>query len=308
MKPLAPGTTLVDLEYLGRPGHIATCFLETSDGLALVDPGPATTVIRLRQAIERFGATMQDVRVLLLTHIHLDHAGVAGILARELPRLRIHVHERGAEHLADPTRLLRSATMIYGDQMDRLWGEVLPVPAESIHPVAGGERLSFGGRAITVGYTPGHAWHHVSFLDEGSGIAFTGDVVGEQPPGSSMPLPVTPPPDIDVELMVESGHRILAWRPARLFVTHFGPVDAPAEFVRLHEARLRQWSLEVRDSLDQPGPDEERRARFADRAHPQLLREFPHASHEYLPRETLEGNWVGLARYWRTRDTGTSGA
>ena len=227
MKAIAPRTNLLDLEYLDQPGHIATCVLETGNGLALVDPGPATTVDHLREGLERAGATLRDVRILLITHIHLDHSGSAGRLTRDLPRLRVHVHEKGAPHLADPTRLLRSAERIYGDQMARLWGEVLPVPADRIEPLSGGERLQLGGREVRVAWTPGHAWHHVSYLDGETGTAFTGDVVGEQPWGSNLAMPVTPPPDIEVEEMVASGRRILEWRPERLFVTHFGPVTDP---------------------------------------------------------------------------------
>jgi glyoxylase-like metal-dependent hydrolase (beta-lactamase superfamily II) len=301
MTGIAPRTTLIDLEYLDQPGHIATCVLETADGLALVDPGPSPTTGRLREGLRSLGATLQDVRILLLTHIHLDHAGSAGVLTRELPRLSIYVHERGAPHLADPTKLLRSATMIYGDQMEQLWGEVAPVPHAAIRPLAGGERLHLGGREIAVAYTPGHAWHHVSYLDGDTGFAFTGDVVGEQPPGSTVSLPVTPPPDIDVELMVRSGQTILEWRPTRLFVTHFGLVEQPAEFVREHEERLLDWSERVRASLARPGSDEERAAEFADEAYRELVDEQPESARSYPLKDTLAGNWVGLARYWRKK-------
>ena len=301
MAGIAPRTTLIDLEYLDQPGHIATCVLETADGLALVDPGPSPTTGRLREGLRSLGATLQDVRILLLTHIHLDHAGCAGLLARELPRLSIYVHERGAPHLADPTKLLRSATMIYGDQMERMWGEVAPVPHAAIRPLDGSERLDLGGRKIAVAYTPGHAWHHVSYLDGDTGFAFTGDVVGEQPLGSTVALPVTPPPDIDVELMVRSGQTILEWRPTRLFVTHFGLVEQPVEFVREHEERLLDWSERVRASLARPGTDEERAAEFAEKTYGELVDEMPESAGSYPLKDTLAGNWVGLARYWRKR-------
>lgn len=299
---IASRTTLIDLDYLDEPGHIATCVLETADGLALVDPGPSTTLGRLRDRLRSLGATLQDVRILLLTHIHLDHAGCSGVLARELPKLGIYVHQRGAPHLADPTKLLRSAAMIYGDQMERLWGEVAPVPQAAIRPLEGGERLDLGGREVTVAYTPGHAWHHVSYLDGETGLAFTGDVVGERPPGSAIVLPVTPPPDIDVELMVRSGHTILEWRPTRLFLTHFGPVERPVEFVREHESRLLDWSDRVRASLARPGSDDERIAQFAEQAYQDLVEGLPERVRAYVFKEVLAGNWVGLARYWRKKE------
>jgi glyoxylase-like metal-dependent hydrolase (beta-lactamase superfamily II) len=297
---IADRTTLIDLEYQGEPGRIATCLLETGEGLALVDPGPALTVDRLDRALRDLGATLQDVRILLVTHIHLDHSGGAGQLARILPRLRIHVHERGAPHLADPSRLLRSATRIYGEsEMERLWGTVLPVPPGMIRPLTGGERLDLGGRVIEVAYTPGHAWHHNAYFDRESGIAFTGDVAGEQFPGSDRAVPVTPPPDIEVELILESGARILQWQPDRLFPTHFGPVASPGAFLRDHELRLIGWSHQVRQSLDEAGTDEERARAYAARTRAELEEILPPACHHFIHDDMLESNWVGLARYWR---------
>jgi glyoxylase-like metal-dependent hydrolase (beta-lactamase superfamily II) len=300
---IADRTTLLDLYYLGSPGHIATCVLETSDGLALVDSGPTTTIARLEKGVAAFGATLEDVRLLLVTHIHLDHSGAAGVLAKRLPRLKVHVHEQGAKHLIDPEKLLRSATMIYGDEMERLWGEVLPVPDDQLRVLTGGERLDLGGRVVRVAYTPGHARHHVAYYDEQSGIAFTGDVLGEQPFGSTMAIPVTPPPDIDVEEMLASADRILEWRPERLFVTHFGPVADPTGYASEHAERLLDWSGRVRDSLSQPGTDEDRAAAVADAIMPEITALLPPKAADYIPRETLLGNWVGLARYWRKRDS-----
>ncbi|HEX9893890.1 MAG TPA: MBL fold metallo-hydrolase [Gemmatimonadales bacterium] len=301
MNPIADGAILADLEYLGAPGNIATCFLETDDGLAVVDPGPATTYDRFREVVRQLGATLDDVRILLLTHIHLDHSGAAGWLAEAQPRLRVYVHERGAPHLADPGRLLKSATMIYGDRMLELWGEVKPVPPGAIIPLQGGERLQLGGRSIASAYTPGHAWHHLAWFDEASGIAFTGDVLGEHLPPSDVAIPVTPPPDIDVELMIESGDRILEWQPARLFPTHFGPVNDPPRFAREHATRLVRWSERVRSSLDDPGTDEERAQRVAALGRRDLEAVLPAELHSRIPEDALYGNWFGLARYWRKK-------
>lgn len=301
MQTLSDGAVLADLEYLGTPGSIATCFLETAEGLAVVDPGPANTIDRLRDATHALGATFDDVRILLLTHIHLDHAGATGWLTESLPHVRVYVHERGAPHLVDPSRLLKSATMIYGERMNELWGEVKPVAGDRITALKGGERLSFGNRVIAVAYTPGHAWHHLAWFDERSGIAFTGDVLGEHLPGSDVAIPVTPPPDIDVELMIESGDRVLEWKPAALFPTHFGPIHDPPRFASEHAARLVHWSHLVRDSLGGSGTDEEKAARVGAACRKELEAIMPAELHQSLPDDALYGNWFGLARYWRRK-------
>lgn len=298
---ITPRLTLVDLEYLGDPGHLGTCLIDTPEGLAVVDPGPSVTLPRLRQALRDLGATLQDVRIALLTHIHLDHAGAAGTLAAKVPALRVWVHEAGAPHLADPSRLLRSATRIYGaEHMERLWGAMRPVPADRIAVVGESARCDFGGRIIRAAATPGHARHHLAWFDEDSGTAFTGDVVGEQfPAAPGRPIPVTPPPDIDVPAMVASGRRILEWEPARLLPTHFGPVSDPEAFVAEHEVRLVHWAELVRRSLGQ-GPDDQALAEeHAAAVRRELEEVLPPDALPFLRDEMLRTNWDGLARYWR---------
>jgi glyoxylase-like metal-dependent hydrolase (beta-lactamase superfamily II) len=300
---IAPRTVLVDLEYLGSPGHIGACLLETPDGLVVVDPGPAVTLPRLHQSLGDLGATLQDVRVVLVTHIHLDHAGAVGTMASRMPWLRVFVHEAGAPHLVDPGRLMRSATMIYGEEhMDRLWGEMRPVPAGCITPVGDSMRCDFGGRILRAAATPGHARHHLAWYDEDSGIAFTGDVVGEQFPGApGRAIPVTPPPDIDVPLMVASGRRILEWGPECLLPTHFGLILDPPGFVAEHEVRLVHWSELVRGSLDGGRSDLELAEAHAAAVRAELEALLPAAAHVYLKDDMLRSNWDGLARYWRRR-------
>jgi glyoxylase-like metal-dependent hydrolase (beta-lactamase superfamily II) len=302
---IADRTFLLDLLYLGNQGVIACGVLETADGLALVDPGPATTLEHLAAGLAAQGATLLDVRHVLATHIHLDHTGVVGALVREQPALRIHVHERGAPHLADPARLLKSATRIYGADMERLWGTVLPVPVACLRPLAGGERLRLGGRLVVSAYTPGHASHHLAWLDESTGLAFTGDVAGERRPGMPWVLPVTPPPDIDVELLRQSGLAVLAWRPGRLFLTHFGPHDDPEGHLRDHDRRLVLMSEAVRTSLEEPRDDDERAERFAARFLEGIRAEFPEWPIPDYYDGSLRGSWTGLARYWRKRLAGS---
>ncbi|MCW3033609.1 MAG: beta-lactamase domain protein [Solirubrobacterales bacterium] len=198
----------VDLLHLGRPRVICAWLL----GEVIVDPGPASCLPALLDALGE-----RVPRALALTHIHLDHAGAAGSLARRFPGMEVWVHERGARHLADPSRLLASASRLYGAEMDRLWGEVLPVPAERIRVLSGGETLA----GMTVAYTPGHASHHVSYLHEQTGWAFTGDVAGVRIAGGPTMAP-TPPPDIDLKAWRDSLELIEGWQPSALAITHFG--------------------------------------------------------------------------------------
>ena len=166
----------------------------------------------------------EQPRALLLTHIHLDHAAATGALVRRWPDLEVYVHERGAPHLIDPSKLLASAERLYGDQMERLWGEIVPVPEANVRPLAGGETVL----GMRVAYTPGHASHHVCYLHEESGTAFVGDVAAVLIPGTGLIVPPTPPPDIDVETWEDSIGIVEGWRPERLALTHFGQIDDPA--------------------------------------------------------------------------------
>jgi glyoxylase-like metal-dependent hydrolase (beta-lactamase superfamily II) len=184
---LATGLDYADLHFLGTPEVIATAILHGREGAALVDPGPSTTLPALRAALSARGFAMADVRAILLTHIHLDHAGAAGSLAAECPHAVVYVHERGAPHLIDPAKLLSSATRLYGADMERLWGEVRPIPEERVRVLVGrsglgsaepAARLSIVGHDLEWAYTPGHASHHVSYFHAASGIAFVGDTAG----------------------------------------------------------------------------------------------------------------------------------
>jgi len=217
----------IDLHQAGRP-HVI-CAWQIGD--IIVDPGPASCMPALLAGLGDI-----EPRVLALTHIHLDHAGATGSLVKRFPNLEVWVHERGARHLIDPSRLLASARRLYGEDMERLWGEVLPVGAENIRVLSGGESIG----PFRVAYTPGHASHHVSYLDEGSGNAFTGDVTGVRIDNGPVLAP-TPPPDIDLELWKTSLDLIEAWAPERLFFTHFGMrADVEAHLVLIREALDRQ--------------------------------------------------------------------
>ena len=166
IRTLAAGLDYADLQFLGRPGIIATAILRGPTGVALVDPGPSTTIDTLKAALAERGTSVGEIRQLLLTHIHLDHAGATGTLVRENPDIEVLVHERGAPHMAKPVRLIASATQLYGEaEMARLWGEFLPVPESNLRALKGGETITAAGRELAVAYTPGHASHHVSYFD-----------------------------------------------------------------------------------------------------------------------------------------------
>ncbi len=227
----------IDTRHVGRERVIAAFTLED----CLVDCGPSTVIDHL---VAELG---DDVpRRLLLTHIHLDHSGGAGQLVRRFPDLEVVVHARGARHLADPEKLVSSASRLYGDDMEKLWGEIVPVPEENLRIVSGGEELEGGWR---VAYTPGHASHHVSFLHEPTGTAFTGDTAGVRIPPGPLMAP-TPPPDIDLEAWPHSLDLIAGWRPERIAVSHFGVWEDPEEHLAaMREALERQtrWAREAPD-------------------------------------------------------------
>jgi len=290
-----------DLHFQGRPNRIASALLLGPPGAALVDPGPSSCLPRLEEALAELGTGLDALTHVLLTHIHLDHAGAVGTIVRRNPAVRVVVHQRGAPHLVDPTKLLQSAGRLYGDDMDRLWGRCEPVPGESLVVVEGGESLPVAGRLLDVAYTPGHASHHVSYFDRAIGVAWVGDTAGVCVGGGYV-LPPTPPPDIDLEAWRDSLAAVERWRPDSLFLTHCGLVEQPRVHLQALAHNLEQAAAWVHELLDQPGTDDERRARFEDR----LRRELRRSMHDDLAAdyESAAGfglSWLGLARYWRKR-------
>jgi glyoxylase-like metal-dependent hydrolase (beta-lactamase superfamily II) len=303
MHRLAAGVSYCDLQFQSRPRIIATAVLHGAGGAALVDPGPASTLPVLREELASAGLSMGDVTALVLTHIHLDHAGATGTLVRENPQLRVYVHERGAPHLVDPSKLLASASRLYGDAMDRLWGEVAPVPEHAVTALRGGERIDAGGRAFEVAYTPGHASHHVSYFNRDGGIAFVGDTAGIKLQPSGFVLPPTPPPDIDLEAWEQSLVTIEAWRPDTLFVTHFGPYGPSGAHLTELRDHLKLAADLAKTSLQREGTDQEREVWFAEELRRELSRRLGDSEGKlYEVAAGLDLSWRGLARYWRKRD------
>lgn len=302
MHTLAPGISYVDLEFLGVPRVIATAVLHDAAGVALVDPGPSSTRACLERGLAAAGIAMSDVTAILLTHIHLDHAGVTGSLVRDHPGLRVLVHQAGAPHLVDPSKLLSSASRLYGADMDRLWGEVIPVPSAALQVLDGGERVEAGGRRWEVAYTPGHASHHVSYYQAEAGVAMVGDTAGVRLAPREYVLPPTPPPDIDLDLWERSLQQYDAWRPATLFLTHFGP-SGP---VGAHLAELRDhlglMADLVKQSLARDGTDDQREQWAVEQIRLELTRRLgAQEAGVYETAGRLDLSWRGLARYWRKR-------
>jgi glyoxylase-like metal-dependent hydrolase (beta-lactamase superfamily II) len=272
---------VIDVEHLGRP-HVIGCWQVDS---VLVDPGPQSSMDIL---IEALGG--ERPRALLLTHIHLDHAAATGALVRRWPDLEVYVHERGARHLIDPSRLLASAERLYGADMERLWGEIVPVPEGNVKPLSGGEEVL----GMRVAYTPGHASHHVCYLHEDSGTAFVGDVAAVRIPPAELIVPPTPPPDIDVEAWLDSIAIVEGWAPQRLALTHFGQVDAPAEHLAAVRERLGEEAALARD-LSEADYERRHRERVAAVADPETAAELI----QCVPPQY---QWRGLDRYWRKRE------
>jgi glyoxylase-like metal-dependent hydrolase (beta-lactamase superfamily II) len=303
MRTLAAGLDYLDLNFLGVPEIIATAVLHGPSGVALIDPGPATTLDNLRALLARMGIGIEDVRQILLTHIHLDHAGATGSLVRLNPASEVLVHERGAPLMIDPTKLLASAGRLYGADMSRLWGDFLPVPAGRVRALKGEERILAGGRDLEVAYTPGHASHHVTYFDAATRIAFVGDTAGVRRQGRDYTMPPTPPPDIDLDAWRASEDRILSWDPDTLFLTHFGPFHGARLHFQDMTERLRAWSAIVRRLLSDPSLDEERRLEaFVDEALLDLKRRVGEVEAEQYNRAgRLDYSWQGLSRYWKKK-------
>jgi glyoxylase-like metal-dependent hydrolase (beta-lactamase superfamily II) len=280
----------IDLRHLGNERVIGAYLVETDDGLALHDCGPSTTIDGLKAGLAERGLELQDLRHLLLSHIHLDHAGAAGALVREHPGLQVHVSEIGAPHLVDPARLEASARRLYGADFDRLWGELAPVPGENVHVV--GDRVL----GLECFPTPGHASHQVGYLHT-DGTLYTGDAAGVRIEPSSFVLPPTPPPDIDLEAWERTLQEIERRGPQRLALTHFGVFDDLERHLAELRERLARWAERVLQGMTQ---DE-----FVAAADEEL-------SHE--DRETFEHAvppwqcYLGLRRYWDKRLDAASGS
>jgi glyoxylase-like metal-dependent hydrolase (beta-lactamase superfamily II) len=269
----------LDLLHLGHERVVGCYLLETEDGPALFDCGPASCAETLKERLHERGLALTDIDHLLLSHIHLDHAGAAGVLVREHPRLQVHVSEVGAPHVVDPSKLIASATRLYGDQLGPLWGAIVPVPRENVH-VAGSEVLG-----LECFPSPGHASHHVCYLDA-EGTLYAGDAAGVRIEPSPYVLPPTPPPDVDVEGWHATVAEIRQRAPERLALIHFGVFGDVERHLGELERRLDDWAgVVARGASEQE---------FVDTALAEL---DPDAAGEYAQAMPLEQSYAGLRRY-----------
>ena len=274
--------SVIDLHFADREHAIGVYLVDTDDGLARFDCGPASTLDALHAGLAAHGLELHDVRHLLLSHIHLDHAGAAGPIVREHPGLTVWVSEIGAPHVVDPSRLERSARRLYGDLFDPLWGELAPVPAENVR-IAKGDVLGWESFP-----TRGHANHHVSYLRGGTLLA--GDAAGVRMPGAGYVLPVSPPPEVDVEAWHETVAGFRKREVERLALIHFGVHDDVSVHLDRLEAELDRWTARVGDGMSQEA--------FVDAA----LADAGDDAETYDRVAPFWQSWQGLRRYWDTRD------
>jgi glyoxylase-like metal-dependent hydrolase (beta-lactamase superfamily II) len=285
-----PDAKLIDVRQRDRERVIGAWDL----GGAIVDPGPESRIETLIEGLS------EEPRALLLTHIHLDHAGATGALVERYPDLEVWVHAKGAPHLVDPTKLLASAERIYGDTMGPLWGRVVPVPERNVRVLEGGETIAVAGRELAVEYAPGHASHHVVYFDGSDRTAYVGDVAGVRIPPANLVQPPTPPPDIDVEAWIRSIDMVAARDPRVLALTHFGFVDEPAPHLEETKRALREMADLVRRLLSEHGDTPEAVREFVDevnrrteeRCGPEMVKAFEVGS-------PVDQRWGGLSRYWQ---------
>ncbi len=297
--------TTLDNLWTGRPHTIATALLESDGHRAIVDPGPGSTIETLRQNLQAHEIGVGGLDAILLTHIHLDHAGATGALARENPRLAVYVHKNGAPHMIDPSKLLASAQRLWPNDLQRLFGETLPVPAENLRILEGGETLTLGSRKLEVVYTPGHASHHVSYFDQAEGVAFVGDTAGVRIEGNSFAMPATPPPDIDLEIWDKSFAAILERKAARLFLTHYGYSDNPSEHILLFRERLHRWAALTAEILRTSANDSAAMDSFMSATFAEISQHLRGGEAEhYAFSAGLNLSFLGLARYLRKRAKG----
>lgn len=298
---VAEGITAIDTRMAGR-FRVTSAYLLTDREPALIETGPTTSSEAVLGGLASLGMGHEDLAHVLVTHIHLDHAGGAGRLAATFPKATVWVHERGAQHMADPTRLVESAARVYGPaRLQELFGPVDPVPAERIRAMDDGDVVRIGGRNIEVLYTPGHASHHVALADSLTGAVFAGDALGIHLPDVRVLRPATPPPDIDIELGVDSIDRIRR-RARMLMLSHFGPVEAIDDLCQLAVQRLRHWAEVVRGALDVTD-DLDQITTVLERATASEFDDAPEAVgvDRYEILSGMRMNAAGLARYWKKR-------
>jgi len=295
--------TCIDTQFQGRTDVIAAYLFYDGTQAALVETGPASTVDNLLAGVQAAGVPLEALRQLIVTHIHLDHSGGAGVIARQLPWVKVYVHPVGAPHLVDPSKLLASAARLYGPQMQSLWGTTAPVPKENLVIVNDRDEIKIPCSILRAFDTPGHARHHHAYLDASSGLLFTGDVGGVRMPGVRYVRPPTPPPELDIDAWVASIAKLRALKATGVCPTHFGLFQGDLAW---HwddlEKRLVDWGQLVRGELEH-GADENK---ILEQLKAQAAGEFqklgvdPGAYDVAVSYESLVSGYV---RYWRKKNS-----
>ncbi len=301
--PLKSNTWQISLPFLGEEEIIGSYLLSGGNELAIIDPGPGSMIEPLLDAIRQAGFDPQDVTHLLATHVHLDHAGSVGSLVKHMPRAKVYAHSKGVPHLLDTTKVVASATRIYGDRMQQLWGEIESTPADRLQTMEGGDMLNVAGRRLEVHYTPGHAVHHVVFFDAHSGDLFAGDTAGVRLQGVDYVRPPTPPPDIDIEAWSESMDTIKKLRPDVLYLGHFGATrNATQHLERLRE-QLLSWGNYVLEAMRNGKEEQEILTLLIAQTEPELqhVTNDPNAVKRYEIATNYAMTVQGYMRYWRKK-------
>jgi len=298
-----PGTWYLSLPFQNENGLLGPYILAGQNEVALIDPGPGITVPALLTSLQEVGFEPRDVTHLLLTHIHLDHAGATGELLRRMPKATVYVHSNGAPHLVDPTKFIASATRIYGEKMYEMWGDIESVPAERIQAIEGGDILNIAGRRLEVHYTPGHAIHHVIFFDVHTGELFAGDAAGVRLQGINYVRPPAPPPDLDLEAWSASIDKLKQLRPDTLYLAHCGPADNPTQVLEHLREKLLSWGDIVLNAMREGKSEEEIIHLLTTKTEPEVLRIARDPN--VLKRLDLMANYPmtvqGYMRYWRKK-------
>jgi glyoxylase-like metal-dependent hydrolase (beta-lactamase superfamily II) len=303
---VAEGITAIDTFYAGRERYTAAYLIAGSEP-AIVETGPATSFEPVVAGLERLGIGVRHLAHIAVTHIHLDHAGGVWRIAERFPHAIVWVHERGARHLADPTRLRASVESIYGEEtMASLFGSVGPVAAQRIRAIGDGAAIDLGGRSLRAVYTPGHAKHHMALADSATGAVFTGDALGIHPPQAGVLRPATPPPDYDLELAIASIERIREHaRGSKVLFSHFGPVDEVDRICDLAAERFRRWTEEVGEAVTDPDDlDEVVRVLEGQSRADAAADTGAEAALDVQALETMSSlrlNAMGIAGYWKRR-------
>ena len=305
LSSVADTITMIDTVMTGERELNAVYLLE-GDEPSLVETGPGADLPLVLEALEDRGVGSADLAHIVVTHIHLDHAGGAGALAALFPEATVWAHERGAPHLANPTRLLASTARTYGaDRMRAFFGDTIPVEADRLRAVVDGDTIGMGRRELSVVHTPGHASHHVALHDSESGALFTGEAIGSYLPWGPAFRPALPPPEVDVDAAIDSIERIRSRRASTLLTSHFGPVPDPDDACTVAVERINAWADRVRSTLERD-PDaetevvtDELRALATAGFRQETGRAIEMARYDAIG--SIAMNAGGLARYWRTR-------